>query len=309
MQQSAAVILMILCFFPVRSQEELPRYNLEIGDSYFISQELVQQTETENRELRSGASLDINCTVEFKVSSIDPDGNYHFECRYRDLSLSFYSPRSDLYISSDNRAFSNIQTYLDELERQPFGLGISAHGEIIKPAPLDSIIRSVFAEERPDSAHHDLIIKTVREAFGENALTSLVNIAMNVYSDTLDDSNTKYATIAFNAKPMSVRNRFYYVPVDEKVLRVQGVGVIEETVDNYTRENSSIATTMQGQQTYDLVFNRETGWISRGISKQRIHSLSTIRGHAEFPDGLKVPSFTETEYIIKGGRVTDSDGS
>src|SRR6056297_3007182 len=79
MQKSAAVILMILCFFPVRSQEELPRYTLEVGDRYVISQELVQQTETENRELRSGASLDINCKVEFKVSSIDPDGNYHFE--------------------------------------------------------------------------------------------------------------------------------------------------------------------------------------------------------------------------------------
>lgn len=309
MQHSVVVILMLLCFFPARPQEELLRYNLDIGDRYFITQKLVQQTETENRELRSGASLDINCKVEFKVASIHRCGNYHLECRYRDLSLSFYSPRSDLYISSDNRAFSKIKTYLNELERHPFGLVISAYGEIIKPAPLDSIIHSVFVEERPDTTHHALIIKTVREAFGDNALTSLVNIAMNVYSDTLAGNNIKYSTIAFNAKPMKVRNRFYYVPVDEKLLRVQGVGVIEETVDNYERKNRSIVTTMHGQQTYDLVFNRETGWITRGISKQRIHSLSTIRGHAEFPDGLKIPSYTETEYVILGGRVTESDES
>jgi hypothetical protein len=184
---------------------------------------------------------------------------------------------------------------------------MSVFGEFRESESLDSIINSLFREELPDTIQHDLIVKTLREAFGQNALVSFVNTAMNVYSDTLSDGSSKIAAISFNAKMLPVKNRFYYMPADDDRLRVQGVGVIEETESIIEQEKGSIVTKMHGQQTYDHLFSRGSGWIIRGISKQRIYMLSTIRGQSELPEGLQIPSYTESEYMIRGGKIVGND--
>jgi hypothetical protein len=302
MLRTTTIIWFLLCFMRVIPQGETPRYRVSPGETYFITQELIQETETDNLEFRNNASLTINSTIEFKVERLTSARDYHFTCRYRDLSLSFFSPRSDLYINSQDQAFSHIKTYLRALEQHQFAVEMSLYGEFRKSESLDSIIHSLFREELPDSLQHDLITKTLREAFGQNALISLINTAMNVYSDTLSDESSKFAAISFNAKMLPVKNRFYYMPAGDAMLRIQGVGVIEETMSNLEQENGSIVTTMHGQQTYDHLFSLESGWIIRGISKQRIYSMSTIKGHSELPDGLKIPSYTESEYVIRGGK-------
>jgi len=307
MLRTYTIIWLIFCFSRATPQEEVVHYRLNPGETYFITQELIQETETDNIEFRNNASLTINSTIEFRVERLSFAGDYHFTCRYRDLSLSFFSPRSDLYINSQDQAFSHIKTYLRALEQHHFAVEMSLFGEFRKSESLDSIIHSLFIEELPDSLQHDLITKTLREAFGQNALISLINTAMNVYSDTLSDESSKFAAISFNAKMLPVKNRFYFMPVDNDMLRVQGVGVIEETESIIEQENGSIVTTMHGQQTYDHLFSLESGWIKRGISKQRIYMMSTIRGHSELPDGLKIPSYTESEYVIRGGKRALND--
>ena len=302
MLRTATIILLLFCFARVIPQGEMHRYRLNPGETYFITQELIQETETDNIEFRNNASLTINSTIEFEVKSLTHAGDYSFSCWYRDLSLSFFSPRSDLYINSQNRAFSHIKTYLRALEKHRFGFVMSVSGEFRESESLDSIINSLFTEELSDTMQHDLIIRTLREAFGQNALVSLVNTAMNVYSDTLSDGSSKSAVISFNANTLPVKNRFYFLPVDDEMMRVQGVGVIEETESILEQENGSIVTMMHGQQTYDHLFSRGSGWIIRGVSKQRIYSLTTIKGHSELPDGLKIPSYTESEYLIRGGK-------
>jgi hypothetical protein len=307
MLRTTTIIWLLLCVAQVTAQEEKARYRLLPGETYFITQELIQETETDNIEFRNNASLTINSTIEFEVKRITPAGDYHFSCRYRDLSLSFFSPRSDLYINSQDQAFSQIKSYLRTLEKHRFGVEMSVFGEFRESDSLDSIINSLFREELPDSLQHDLIIRTLREAFGQNALVSLVNTAMNVYSDTLSEDGSKFAAIAFNARMLPVKNRFYYLAVDDAMLRIQGVGVIEETESIIEQQKGSIVTSMHGQQTYDHLFSRGTGWIRRGISKQRIYMLSTIRGHSELPDGLKIPSYTESEYVFRGGKRGEND--
>ena len=305
-RRSIVVIYILTCFLRVWSQAEIPRYHLKPGERYFITQELIQETKTENSNLKDNITLDINCTVEFMVRSISSDGNYYFTCRYKNLGLSFFSPRADLYISSQNPAFSKIKDYLKELENRSFQIVLSPFGELLEADSLDPVIDSLFSEAAKGTRDHELFTRTLKEAFGSNALSGLVNTVLNVYTSSPDDNRVKDATISFNARSLPVKNSFYYLPVNEKSLRVQGVGIIEESEDIIEYGHTLIRTTMLGQQTYDLLFDRYTGWLIKGVSKQRIQSISTLNEHDHLPEGLKIPSLTTSEYNYKGGKSANN---
>jgi hypothetical protein len=306
MRQFTVVICIFAFFLRTWSQAEVPRYQLNPGERYFITQELIQETQAETSHLKDNTTLDINCTIEFLVESISQDGNYLFTCRYSDLSLSFFSPRADLYISSQNPAFNNMQDYMKELEKHRFQIVLSPYGELLDADSLDPFIDSLFSGASKKIRHHELFTKTIREAFGSNALSGLINLTINVYTDTPRENIVKHGTISFNARSLPVKNSFYYLPVNEHSLRVQGVGIIEESEDVIERGRTLIHTTMLGQQTYDLLFHIHTGWLIRGVSKQRIQGISTLYEHDELPQGLKIPSVTVSEYTFRGGKLPNN---
>ena len=303
MNRGIVTILLFLLIPRAEGQPAPYRYQLEAGDRYFLSVELTQETETDNRELIEQVSLDISSRVEMTVTALTGEGHYQMSCRYTDLELSFFSPGSDLYISSENQPFSPLKTYLDALEKQPFTVVMTTRGEIVALDALDSAIHRLQATAYTDPDDHELITTTIRNAFGEAAFTGMADMALNVLSDTVAAKLTREATVAMGGKLFRIVNNFYYQPAGDTTFRVQGVGVLRETSNMIRHKAVTYETTLDGQQTYDFLRSRETGWMIRGISRQRFRAEYKLTGHKQLPEGLKIPAYTVSEYQFEGGRT------
>ena len=299
---SAIVWLLFLNYSS--SQDLVPGYHLEPGKKYFISQELNQRTSTEG-ELIGNVSLDIKSTLEMEVLSVDESGIYTLSCSYSGLELDFFSPRRDISISSSNHAFSPVKEYLKELEKKHFTVQMSPYGKFIRVNDLDSIIDALSLDTGTsvEFEQQALVRKTIQEAFGVFALLNISNIAMHVYGDSCLDNCTKENRVLFNARMVNITNNLYYSMTNDPAWRIQGVGIIHETNTTIEMNEYNLVTDLKGSQTYDLLFNAETGWIKEGISKQRIQALSGLKDHDELPEGLKIPSLTETEFVFRGGKI------
>lgn len=299
-------LLTIFCLLSHLGAQSSPsQYNLKIGEKYFLRQEMIQNTETDNNEFRGNVSLDLNFTLQIEVKDITPEGDYYLFCKYKDLGLGFFAPQSDISISSQSNEFIPLKRYLSKLEKNPFNMLFSRYGEILDIWKLDSIINTFFLDVSDDAKRHNLIIKTIKEGFGEASLKGISNICLHVYSPENAESLTRESTIIFNAKTIDINNKLYYLPLKDGNIRIQGLGVIPENIDSLQNNIMSIKTRLKGNQTYDLLYANENGWLIDGISKQKIQSLSILEGHPELPDGLKIPSYTETEYRFTGGRIDD----
>ena len=302
-----SAIVWLLYFTCSSSQDLVPGYHLEPGKKYFISQELSQSTSTEG-ELIGNVSLDIKSTLEMDVLSVDETGNYTLSCSYKDLELDFFSPRKDIAISSSNSAFSPVKACLKELEKKHFIVQMSQFGEFVLVNDLDSIINGLTIETMivGEPEQQEMIRKTIREAFGVFAVLNTSNIALHVYGQNCLENCTMESRILFNARMVNITNNLYYSETDDPFFRIQGVGIIQETTTTIELNNYNLVTDLKGSQTYDMMFNNETGWITGGKSKQRIQAMSGLKGHDELPEGLKIPSLTETEFAFRGGELKEN---
>lgn len=296
-----SLISLLLFALSLSAQDKSDRYNLQLGEQYFITQVMKQNTVSDNRGMTGTVSLDINSTIHLEVINITIDKNYLFSCYYSDLELSFFSPSSGSSISSRSKTFHPIVTYLNELEEKNFLVEISPFGELEGIWDLDSTINSFYRLKSYNSAEDDLFIKTIKEGFGQKALSGILNMSLNIYcSDYLDicDKNTE---IYFNAKMMKISNKLFRQTAANNQFRVQGIGVIEEDEDGIESEGFSMKTIMSGDQTYDFLIDPKTGWIIEGISKQNIQITSIVENGYDSPKGLKIPSVSKSEYTLKGG--------
>ncbi|MEX0985831.1 MAG: DUF6263 family protein [Bacteroidales bacterium] len=305
MHRVVSVILFLFSLTYANGQSEPHRYRFSIGEEYYLKTSMKQNTETENMELQGNVSLDIKSTLLMAVSSITSTGHYELNCWYEGLTLNFFSPGSEIFISTEASEFHPIRTYITELEKNTFKVVMSDIGEFILIEQLDSIINSFLSNLDTVTTKDSIIVKTIKESFGEEALRGLGNTVLNVFNDSSATSCTKESTFSFNAKPVQIIKNIYYHPASESTFRVQGIGIIEETTDIFELREMALVTTMKGNQTYDFLCSYDTGWIKKGVSKQRIHTLSVMKSHNDIPDGLKIPSFTESEYIFKGGRISE----
>lgn len=342
MRIRTTIVLILFAGMLVNAQEWSPRYRLAIGDQYYLTQELSQTTRTEHGSLIGNISLDIRSTLELEVISVTSAGNYQLECRYTALQLDFFAPRSDIAISTSSGAFSPIKTYLNALTDHSFTILMSKNGAFLEITGLDSTIHSLpggmkrvvktgeirHAEipdrekkgrtttgEAPGDVNQKgkgpgketamLIKKTIGDAFGAAALKSMANTALHFYDDTSTSTCVKTTEVLFNGKPVEITNNLYYNKIQDHSLRVQGVGVIRETKARIELNESVLVTSLKGSQTYDFLCDLRTGWVIEGMSKQKIHSLSGIRDHDELPEGLKIPSVTDSEFSFTGGKRSE----
>ncbi len=306
MVRPLVTILLLAGFALAEGQNGPYRYALLPGESYFLAQELKQNTETDNRELIDPISLDLQSRVIITVESVTDEGHYHLVCRYKNLRLNFFAPGSDLFISSENHAFSQLTKYLEALEDQPFEAVMTAQGAIVSTGMLDSIINKLCCNENADTAQHELLLRTVGDAFGEQPFSNLVHIALNVYRDTISGDYNQVIPLFFNGKTMEMKNKLYLRVAGNDSLRIQGVGVLRADKDTIRHDAVTFVTTLNGQQTYDYLFSGETGWMIEGVSKQKIRADYVLTSHSELPEGLKIPAVTMSEYIFTGGRITDN---
>jgi len=277
-------------------------YELLPGEIYYLEFSMIQQTETEQSAAQGDASLDLRARVIMEIMDVDSSGAYAISCFYQKPELGFFSPQSRIAISSQDKAFGKFKNYLSVLDSNPFRIKISPQGELLEIYKLDSIIKTLFIQDNFDPGKDDFFVKTIDESFGEKAFRSLSNIVLNVYDEKSDKQGRKESFVTFNAAQIAITNNFYYTTLEDEKLRIQGVGVIHETIDSVEHEDFSLVNMTKGKQTYDFLFDASSGWIIDGMSKQKIQSLGVVRKHATLPEGLKIPSYTDTEYQFKGGR-------
>ena len=295
------LIILLLIAISLNAQNKPDRYNLQLGEHYFITQVMKQNTVSDNRGMTGTVSLDIYSTIHMEVINITTQGNYLFSCFYSDLELSFFSPASSTSISSKSKAFHPIVTYLNELEEKIFLVEISPFGELEGIWDLDSTISSFYQLKSYKAAEDDIFIKTIKEGYGQEALSGILNMSLNIYCSDYIDICEKSTEVYFNAKMMNITNKLFYQTDANNKFRVQGIGTIAEDEDEVEAEGFSMKTIMNGDQSYDFLVDPQSGWIIEGISKQTIQIISIVENSYDSPKGLKIPSLSKSEYTLKGG--------
>ena len=64
-----------------------------------------------------------------------------------------------------------------------------------------------------------------------------------------------------------------------------------------------VRSVVSGSQTYDFQMDPESGWIKRCVSRQRVMIETTIVKSSYLPEGLKIPSYTETSFEVSGYKI------
>lgn len=277
------------------------RIEPETNSAYFLEISMMQETESENPELAKNLSLELSCKIIFQLRDQLENSIYMFDASYEDLELSFFSPQVDYYISSNQNDFKFIRKYLAQLEQAEFPVTLSSNGQCLHVTGIDSLIASLQSDSEISTKQRQLFIKTIKEAFGEQAFTSLINLALHIYPNPAEEKDGINTYLFFNAREIPLRENFFIQSAGDQMNRVQGIGVIPEKIDTVQWNDFTLISSLKGNQTYDFLVYEKNGWIKEGISKQKIHSVSELSGHADLPEGLKIPSITVTDYTFHGG--------
>ena len=149
-----------------------------------------------------------------------------------------------------------------------------------------------------------MILNTLNEAYGPDAFKSLFNLFMWIYPVISPMNNwTNDITYYFNTKPVKVVNRYYLSKTTDEILVIQGLGMLSALKEFLeTTSMGEVKSSVSGSQTYDFQVDRESGWLRRCVSRQRVMIETTILKSDYFPPGLKIPSYTETVFEVKGSK-------
>lgn len=305
MRSSFRYIIIILLWLP-QAYLGAQQLQLSIGDKYRLNQSLNQNTIAETTSIRGNVSLDIHSSIIVEVIGENDSSGYMIRCRYEKLDLSMFSSDLDIMISSETRGMSTIMKYLEKLEEFSFPATLSPYGEFGNIEGLDEYIMSLYKIPEENLDEQDLIIKSVHEAFGEDALRGLFNISLNVYcEEPVGGSNKceKHVSYSFNAKPVFMNNSFFIQPEKEGKRRIQGIGIILADTEEIEFEGGLITTSLNGNHTFDFLYDAESGWLLEGNSKQKVFLKTIFQGNSELPEGLEVPSVTESDYNFYGAKI------
>ncbi|MCF8224862.1 MAG: hypothetical protein K9J30_03170 [Bacteroidales bacterium] len=302
------IVLLNVVFIQTFSQANTEYYRLIKGEKYYLSISMQQNTESVEHNFRKDVSLDVKYALIFELIDIEQDSNYIFQCSYDDLYISFFFPQSDLYVNSESRSTPSMSAFLSKLKMSEFKLKMSVLGEVCLITELDNRIDSILIDlPINNEPTEQVMVKTLREVFGADALAGVLNIALDIYGKNSGLKTTKKSSFYFNAQNIDIENTYFYQKNEDHTNRVQGIGVIEEITDTIAYRGLKLATSLKGSQTYDYLLSDETGWIIEGISKQRIYTISEIIETSELPKGLRIPALTVTEYNLSGGRGSKTE--
>jgi hypothetical protein len=115
---------------------------------------------------------------------------------------------------------------------------------------------------------------------------------------------TNDITYFFNTKAVKIVNRFVLSKATDDLLVIQGLGMLNANKEFYETTNmGDVKSSVSGTQTYDFQVDRHTGWLQKCVSRQRVLIETTILKSTYFPSGLKIPSYTETVFEVKGSKL------
>ena len=299
-----ALALLLVQLNEVEAQEPGLTYNLQVGESYYLETDLQQSTHSESIDSEEISFYNLT-RMEFSVEKIDSAGQFHMGVRYRDLLISMLAPQLDIDISSASGKDSLLTEMVNKLEQHTFSMVMTARGELVSMEGLDEIFASLANLQVSDTIEQQVIIKTLEEAYGPDALKSFCNVFVWIYPVISPMSNwTNDITYYFNTKAVKMVNRYSLTKTSDDLVVIQGMGMLNSTKEFFeTTGMGDVKSAVSGSQTYDFHMDPETGWLKRCVSRQRVIIETTILKSNYLPPGLKIPSYTETAFEVTGGRL------
>jgi len=299
-----ALTLILIMAGQLQAQEPALAYSLKAGESYYLVTDLQQSTHSESMDSEEISFYNLT-RVEYRVDSIDPSGHYHMSVRYRDLLISMLAPQLEIDVSSASGKNQMLSEMVDMLEQSAFFMVMSPRGELLHLNGLEENFISLASLPVSDTAKHQVILKTLEEAYGPDAFKSLHSLFVWIYPVLHPMTNwTNDITYHFNTKAVKMVNRYFLTKSTEDIIVIQGLGMLNSLKEFYeTTGMGKVKSTVSGSQTYDFQMDLESGWLNRCISRQRVMIETTILESNYLPSGLKIPSYTETVFEVSGGRM------
>ena len=299
-------IVLLSCLLnglPLPAQLQDLSYRLESGETYRLMIELQQETESESM-YSDQISLSSRASLLFMVDSITSDGIFHMTVSYRDLMLSLLAPGMGLEISSESGRNPKLTAMADSLELKHFQLSMDRRGQLLYMEGLEELFGSLSAD-REEQPEEQVIRETLSEAFGVNAVKSLLGLFVNIYPVLPSMTNwTNDVTYYFNTRPVGMINRYTLARQDSDRTIIQGLGMLQsDSAFIETTRMGRVSSLVSGSQTYDIQVDTRSGWPLECLSRQRLLVETTILESKSLPDGLKIPSYTETLFEVTGMKI------
>jgi hypothetical protein len=279
-------------------------YKLQSGEVYLIDIDIQQTTRSESMDAQE-LILSSRSRLIYSVDSINEMDNYHITARYSDLQISMMAPELGIDFNSLSGKDPILTAMVKDLEKGTFQLEMDPTGELLYLEGLDEMFRSLVSFPATDSQRMDVILNTLMEVYGPDAFKSQFNLLVTVYPVLSTMSQwTNDILYYFNTKPVWISNRYNLTRNDEKTVVIQGIGMLTGNKE-FTEETSmgKVKSVVSGSQTYDFQMDPLTGWLRSCVSRQRILVETTILKSVYLPAGLKIPSYTETIFEVKGSKM------
>ena len=296
-------LLPVILMLPSLSfaQEARLSYNLIEGERYVLDIDLQQNTHSESLN-REEITLSNRLKLEFRVDSIKKTGLIYMSGRYRDLHLSMLAPALSIDIDSRSGKSPMLTEMVASLEKDPFNVIMNSSGELISVDGIISMFQALEGIAVKDTSRQEVILNTLNEAYGTGAFNSMFSLFISVYPVVRPATNwTRDITYYFNTKPVKMSNRYYYTRTTGQEVIIQGMGMLN-SVKKFNEKTGmgDVESGVSGSQTYDFLLDPESGWLKRCVSRQRVLIETTIIRSSVLPPGLKIPSYTETVFEVKG---------
>jgi hypothetical protein len=285
-------------------QEPTLLYTLYPGERFQMDIDLQQNTHSEdmnNQEI----SMFSKMKLDFLVDSVVAPGLVYMTVQYQDLLLSMLAPSMGVDINSGTGKNMLLSSMVESLEKKYFKVEMTLSGELRSLEGLGEIFQDLYAMPVSDTNEQKVILNTLGEVYGPNAFRSMFSLFVSVYPVVQPMQNwTRDITYYFNTKPVQLVNRYHLAKTTEEETTIQGIGMLNSTEEvAEITSMGSVKSSVSGSQTYDFQMDINTGWIRRCVSRQRVMIETVIVKSAYLPTGLKIPSYTETVFEVKGSRI------
>jgi hypothetical protein len=301
---SAILFYALWAGFGLHAQEPRLSHALQAGESYLLDIDIQQNTQSESLNTEE-ISLYSRMKIELVVDSIDDRQLIYMTARYRDLLVSMLAPGMNIDINSGSRRNQMLSNMVDSLELGEFHVTISKTGELKQTSGLKALFSSVASQPFTDTLEHEVSFKTLEEVYGPDSFQSLFNLFVWIYPAIEPMKNwTNDMTYFFNTKPVKMVNSYLLTKTTEDLIVIQGMGMLNAMKEfRDTTSMGEVRSTVSGSQTFDFQVDRTTGWLRKCISRQRVMIETTIVKSDYLPVGLKIPSYTETVFEVKGTKI------
>lgn len=287
----------------LQAQDPNLSHSMQAGESYQLDIDIQQNTHSESIDSEE-INLYSRMIIELDVDSVGTKLIY-LTARYRDLLVSMLAPGMGIDINSGSGKDLMLTEMVGSLENSDFHLQMSPAGELKLVEGLAEIFGTMASYPLKGNQEREVVLQTLEEVYGPDSFGSLFNLFAWVYPVIQPMSNwTNDMTYYFNTKPVKLVNRYILSKSTEDLVVIQGLGMLnalEEFRD--TTSMGEVKSTVSGSQTYDFQMDRSTGWLRKCVSRQRVMIETTIVKSTYLPSGLKIPSYTETIFEVKGSKI------